>query len=406
MASVQVVGNVSSLTTDSKEVITTTDLNGNRFEVPNYSMGDILSAIPKHCYDRNLLYSLHFVARDIAAMVALGYLAYNFIPMVPNYYARGVLWSLYSYATGLFSFGLWILAHECGHSAFSDYPVVNNFVGWVLHSYCGVPYFSWKYSHAKHHKATGHLTRDMVFVPYTAEEFKESKGISKWAEAVEDTPIYTMGMLLFQQIGGMQLYLSTNASGQPINLPWWKKSHFHPTSPIFEAKDYWYVILSDIGLLLVVAMAYWWYKTYGLFCMVTSYFIPYLYVNHWLVFITFLQHTDASMPHYTAEQWTFARGAAATIDRNFGFVGQHIFHDIAETHVLHHYVSRIPFYRAREATAAIQKVMGQHYRYEGENMWKSLWKCARTCQFVEDTPDNKGVLMFRNVNGVGVKPRD
>ena len=89
--------------------------------------------------------------------------------------------------------------------------------------------------------------------------------------------------------------------------------------------------------------------------------------------------------------------------RDSGFVGQHIFHDIIETHVLHHYCSRIPFYNAREATDAIKKVMGEHYRYEGENMWHSLWKVARSCQFVDG--DN-GVLMFRNTNGVGVPPTE
>jgi len=141
--------------------------------------------------------------------------------------------------------------------------------------------------------------------------------------------------------------------------------------------------------------------------MMINWFVPWLWVNHWLVFVTFLQHTDPTMPHYTAKEWTFARGAAATIDRNFGFIGQHIFHDIIETHVLHHYVSRIPFYNAREATEAIKKVMGEHYRYEGESMWISLWKCLRKCQFVDDDKeDAKGVMMYRNVNGLGVKPRN
>ena len=26
-------------------------------------------------------------------------------------------------------FGLWILAHECGHGAFSDYQNINDFIG-------------------------------------------------------------------------------------------------------------------------------------------------------------------------------------------------------------------------------------------------------------------------------------
>lgn len=386
--------------------VTTMDLNGNTFEVPDYTIKDILLAIPKHCYERLLLWSMHYVVRDIVAMVALGYAAYNWIPLVPNVYARGALWMAYLYATGLFGFGLWILAHECGHLAFSDYGWVNDTVGWVIHLYLMVPYFSWKFSHAKHHKATGHLHRDMVFVPYTAEEFKEKSKVSKIGEIMEDLPIYTLAMLVFQQLGGLQLYLATNATGQVIDKPWYAKLHYAPLLPVFDAKDWWWIVLSDIGILLTLAVVYTWYKTFGLFLMMVLWFVPWLWVNHWLVFVTFLQHTDPTMPHYTAEQWTFARGAAATIDRDFGFIGQHIFHDIIETHVLHHYVLRIPFYHAREALAAIKEVMGKHYRYEGENMWLSLWKVGRSCQFVEDTADKSGVMMFRNVNGVGIAPRN
>ena len=39
--------------------------------------------------------------------------------------------------------GLWVIAHECGHQAFSKYQTVNDAVGIVLHSSLLVPYFSW-----------------------------------------------------------------------------------------------------------------------------------------------------------------------------------------------------------------------------------------------------------------------
>jgi omega-6 fatty acid desaturase (delta-12 desaturase) len=394
--------NVTGLKTSTKTAI---DTHGNVFNVPDYTIKDILSAIPKQCYERSLVKSLGYVARDIICMSLIGKIGYTVIPMVANEYIRFALWGVYSYALGLFGFGLWILAHECGHGAFSDHRVVNDFVGWVLHSYLLVPYFSWKFSHSKHHKATGHLTRDMVFVPYTKEEYIEAKGHSKLteiSELTEETPIHTFLMLVFQQLGGLHLHLFTNATGQP--QPGWSKlgkSHFNPTSPIFDEKDYWFIILSDIGMISTFTGVYLWYRAFGGFAVLVNWFLPWLWVNHWLVFVTFLQHTDPTMPHYDAEEWTFAKGAAATIDRNFGFIGQHIFHDIIETHVLHHYVSRIPFYNAREATEAIKKVMGEHYRYDGENMWKSLWKVARACQFVEG---EEGVRMFRNVNGVGIQP--
>merc|ERR1711977_670505 len=85
-------------------------------------------------------------------------------------------------------------------------------------------------------------------------------------------------------------------------------NHFNPSSPLYERKDEKLILLSDLGLAIAV-----------------------------------LQHTDPTLPHYTPESWTYTRGAAATIDREFGFIGRRLFHGIIETHVLHHYVSTIPF---------------------------------------------------------------
>lgn len=130
------------------------------------------------------------------------------------------------------------------------------------------------------------------------------------------------------------------------------------------------------------------------------------------VAITFLQHTDPSLPHYTPDAWNFVRGAAATIDREFGFIGRQLLHGIIETHVLHHYISTIPFYHADEATEAIKKVMGKHYRSDVKDgslgFVKALYKSARMCQWVEPSADateqGQGILFFRNHNGLGVKP--
>lgn len=48
--------------------------------------------------------------------------------------ARVALWALYGFWTGLYATGLWVVAHECGHQAFSESKTINNAVGWVLHS--------------------------------------------------------------------------------------------------------------------------------------------------------------------------------------------------------------------------------------------------------------------------------
>jgi len=112
------------------------------------------------------------------------------------------------------------------------------------------------------------------------------------------------------------------------------------------------------------------------------------------------------------ESWDYVRGAAATIDREFGFIGRHILHGIIETHVLHHYVSTIPFYNADEATEAIIPIMGKHYKSDTKDgprgFIRALWRSARMCQWVEPSAgakgEGQGILFFRNSNGLGTKP--
>lgn len=374
--------------------------HGETFNVPQLTIKQILDAIPPECYKRSYVRSFSYVARDLFFIGLFGYLAHEYLHLIPSFSLRVVAWMTYGFVQGLFGTGCWVLAHECGHGAFSDSRTVNDVVGWILHSALLVPYHSWRISHGKHHKATGNLKRDMVFVPKTREEFLSVRGLSEFAE---DAPIVTLYYLILQQLFGWIMYLFTNVTGQKYpNRSKWVQNHFLPASPIFDKKDFMDVIVSDIGILSTLTVLYLSTMKWGFSSVFLYYVVPYLWVNHWLVFITYLQHTDPTLPHYDPEEWNFVRGAMATIDRDFGFIGEYIFHDIIETHVLHHFVSRIPFYNGRKGTEALKKVLGEHYRSDQSNMVVSLYKVARSCQFVEG--DN-GVKMFRNGNGIGVPPK-
>ncbi|KAI1747001.1 fatty acid desaturase-domain-containing protein [Xylaria castorea] len=406
-----------------------TDTYGNEFQVPDYTIKDIRDAIPKHCFERSIPTSLYYVARDIASLAGTFYLFHTYVTPenIPSTPVRALLWAFYTFAQGLFGTGMWVLAHECGHQAFSPSKVLNDTVGWVLHSALLVPYFSWKISHSKHHKATGNMERDMVFIPKTREEKASRLGklAHELSELGEETPIVTFIMLLAQQLLGWPNYLLTNTTGHDNHERQIEGrgkgkhngflggvNHFDPSSPLYEAKDAKLIVLSDIGLAITISALVYVGNNFGWSNLLVWYFIPYFWVHHWLVAITFLQHTDPSLPHYTGESWNYVRGAAATIDREFGFIGRQLLHGIIETHVLHHYVSTIPFYNADEASEAIKKVMGRHYRADTRGgslgFLKSIWRSARMCHWVEPSEgavgEGKGVLFFRNTNGLGVKP--
>ncbi|KAG5456381.1 MAG: fatty acid desaturase, partial [Olpidium bornovanus] len=354
------------------------DARGNDFRVPDFTIKDIRDAIPRRCFVRSPLRGFAYIARDVACIAAVFAAFHTLVTpeTVPSYLLRCALWAAYTFLQGLFGTGLWVIAHECGHGAFSPYRALNDFVGWVLHSALLVPYFSWQLSHSGHHKATGNMERDMVFLPRTRARY------ARWArclpeeltELAADAPAYTLMLIAVQQLIGWPNYLLTNISGHNFherqregrgkgkrNGAGGGVNHFDPRSPLFDAKDAKLILLSDLGLAIALGVLAYIGNRFGWANLAVWYFVPYLWVNHWLervrlavgltiptVAITYLQHTDATLPHYTPEQWNFVRGAAATIDRDIGFIGRNLFHCIAETHVLHHYVSTIPFYHAEE----------------------------------------------------------
>jgi omega-6 fatty acid desaturase / acyl-lipid omega-6 desaturase (Delta-12 desaturase) len=396
------------------------DTYGNEFELPDFTVNDIRNAIPKHCFERSGLRGLAYVARDIASLATTFFLFNKFATpeYIPSTPIRSLVWVLYTVIQGLFGTGLWVLAHECGHQSFSPSKILNDTTGWICHSALLVPYFSWKISHGKHHKATGNMESDMVFVPKTREAYASRIGklIHELDELTEETPIATLIHSVGQQLLGWPMYLFGNVTGHnnherqqegrgkgKVNGFFTGVNHFNPSSPLYEAKDAKLILLSDLGLAITISVLVMLCRTYGFSNMAVWYFAPYLWVNHWLVAITYLQHTDPTLPHYTAESWNYVRGAAATIDREFGFIGRTLLHGIIETHVLHHYVSTIPFYHADEASEAIKPVMGRHYRSDVKDgsigFLKSMWTSARWCQWVEPsegaTGEGKGVLFFR-----------
>lgn len=393
------------------------DTYGREFVLPDFTIKEIYEAIPEHCFERSTIRSLSYVVRDLFLVACIGYAA-TFIPQLPSTSLRVLAWTAYVICQGCVGTGLWILAHECGHSAFSPSKKINDTVGFILHSMLLVPYFSWKFSHARHHQMTGHLGKDTVFVPKTRsakiltkganpEDYPEvaPEGVdqheheSKFMEMIEETPLATAWTLFVQQLGGWPAYLFLNVTGQKYEGYSAKEiNHFWPLSPLFKSEQRVEIILSDLGLMFTSLCLYLAVKQFGMMNVFFFYVLPYLVVNNNLVMITFLQHTDPALPHYREGEWNYARGATATIDRDFGWIGKHIFHGIIETHVCHHLIARIPFYQADEATIHIKKVMGGHYQRDDTNMFVSLFRAARTCQFVDDHAD---VVFYQNSNGLG-----
>ncbi|KAM3478911.1 hypothetical protein MY8738_005730 [Beauveria namnaoensis] len=357
-------------------------------------------AIPKHCFEPSVFTSMSYLVRDVVLIGTLGWAAAHYIPSIDDATLRATAWILYGFGQGLICTGLWILGHEAGHGAFSKHPLLNDVVGFLTHSSLMVPYYSWKFSHHRHHKFTGHMEKDMAFVPKKRADYEARLSLFNM-EFLEDTPVFQAISLIFHQLFGWIFYLLFNVSAgsdsqQKPTSSLLGRSHFDPNSAVFRRSEAPYIALSDVGLGLMFLALYKLSGVIGTQTVVLLYLQPYVWVHHWLtqVAITYLHHTHVDVPHFEAEHWTFVKGALATVDRDFGFIGRHLFHGIIEHHVVHHLFPRIPFYYAEEATDALKPVLGDLYHRDDRSFLGQLWSNFTQCKYVAADESVPGALKW------------
>ena len=133
------------------------------------SRSEVLSNIPDECFKKETVTSLVYTILSTVLTFFCGALAYAFIPLKLCWLP---VWLSYAAVTGTVATGCWVIAHECGHNAFSENRILQDFVGYTLHSLLLVPYFAWQRSHAVHHSRTNHLTEGETHVPYVKGELK------------------------------------------------------------------------------------------------------------------------------------------------------------------------------------------------------------------------------------------
>nr|AGG38093.1 omega-6 fatty acid desaturase 2 endoplasmic reticulum isozyme 2d [Musa AB Group] len=268
-------------------------------EKPPFTLGQIKKAIPPHCFDRSVIRSFSYVFRDLLFAVLFLYVAVALIPKLSLGLALAA-WPLYWVLQGCVLTGLWVIAHECGHHAFSDYSLLDDVAGLVFHSALLVPYFSWKYSHRRHHSNTSSIERDEVFVP-------KPKFALSWYSKYLNNPLGRIVTLSVTLTLGWPLYLAFNVSGRPYPR---FACHFDPYGPIYTDRERTQIFISDAGLMATSYALYRFAASYGFWWLARVYGVPLLIVNGWLVLITYLQHTHPALPHYDSSEWDWLRGGA------------------------------------------------------------------------------------------------
>jgi len=382
--------------------------------------GEIKASIPAHCFERSYIWGMAYLIRDFIIAGGFVYATSQVLstdlpslddPVAIATYVFG--WSFYAFWMGTILTGPWVVAHECGHGAFSPSQTWNDIVGFVVHQALLVPYFAWQYTHAKHHRRTNHLIDGESHVPSTAKDNglggpnmdERHSFYAAWHEAMGDGAF--AGFQVWSHLAvGWPLYLLGLAStgkidvnGEPLNGR--IADHFRTNSPMFPAKISWKIRLSTATTVASIAGLFYAQYEYGFMPVFLWYWNPYFFVNAWLVLYTWLQHTDPSVPQYGDGEWTWVKGALSTIDRPYG-IFDFFHHEIGSTHVAHHLFHEMPHYNAREATDAIKAFLEPKglYNYDPTPWWQAMWKVAHTCHYVEE---DTGIQYYKSLEDVPLK---
>ena len=349
----------------------------------------VLSKIPEECFKKDTAKSLMYAAISTAMTVGCGLLAYAFLPLQAAWWPA---WFAYAFVNGTIATGCWVIAHECGHNAFSDNRFIQDAVGYALHSVLLVPYFSWQRSHAVHHSRTNHLTEGETHVPYVKGELKGDLNI-KAKESLGEGP-FAILQLVTHLVFGWPAYLLTGATGGSARGV---TNHFLPNVntgalELFPGSWKKKVYYSDVGVFAFIGVLAAWVATCGWAPFLALYVGPYMFVNFWLVLYTWLQHTDVDVQHLAAEQWSYIKGAFLTIDRPYGPVFDFLHHRIGSTHVAHHVECAIPHYKATEATEALKSNFPDYYLYDPTPIWRAMMRVASKCVAVEERGEGKDAM--------------
>lgn len=262
------------------------------------SAPEIRQVIPKDCFEPETAKSLGYLSVSVigtALCTAIGTSMLSVLP--PENPLTFPFWAAYSAVTGTVAMGLWVLAHECGHGAFSKNKALQDGVGYAIHSLMLVPYFSWQRSHAVHHQYTNHMELGETHVPepmikegdgslagreFFVKTFGKENGVKTWGalqgflHLVIGWPAY----LMIGATGGSARGMTNHFYPEPLTTPDQPKKELFPGQ--FKEKVY----QSDIGIAAVVAGVLAWAACNGIPQVMALYGGPLLIINAWLVLYT------------------------------------------------------------------------------------------------------------------------
>lgn len=257
------------------------------------TVNDLRRAVPDYCFTPSLFWSFFYLGRDLAYSGILLTALYRLLNTTAVQQSSALYYltvSVYGVCQGIVWTGLWVIAHDCGHSGFSRSAGLNDSIGFVLHSFLLAPYFSWKSTHRRHHIYANHIEKDLNYVPPQRQSYADKIGqaVEVLEDVGQDAPLVLLLRIVLQQTIGWNWYILTNITCPPSAIPkkgmsMWRHSHFDPQGALFYPSEWWSIVLSDLGCLATLTGLYHLYIVFGSWeTLFWVYIVPWTWVNHWI----------------------------------------------------------------------------------------------------------------------------
>ncbi|CAF4494837.1 unnamed protein product [Rotaria socialis] len=310
------------------------------------TLSEIKVKLPEYCFRPSFRQSIAYVIKDIFFVIFALVLMYK----IEHLFQYGILlWPLYWYFQGTIYMALFVLGHDCGHGSFSVYPLLNDTIGTLLHTWILIPYYPWKITHKNHHKNTGNIDKDEAYYPLRIESYKHT-----W---IEDNLVYAPGLAWFH-------YLIFGYGSRKIN-------HFN---------------LCYLMYLFVIHVS--------IINLICYNIIPVFIFACYFVIVTFLHHIEIDVPWFVDLEWNYVKGQLSTVDRHYGHIHS-LIHSIG-THQIHHLFAKIPHYHLETATMHFRKAFSDLVRVKHNTILPSFIRMFKL--FLRQRTIGQDVYIFAYVN--------
>ena len=312
------------------------------------SMPEIKSWLPKEVFQLSTVNSMSYFARDAALILATQF-AIASIRATTTYQSWALPLQLLSllplqFLGGFFMWCMFVVGHDCGHTTFSQFQCVNEFMGEAAHSFflC-TPFDAWRRSHHRHHSFHNHFIEDYSHMWFYKSEL--DKPGSTTTPITLSAYLHYLGRAITPLVNWpLYLYVGRPDGGHLFlygrlwkDAKWSEMARGYMSSAVTLASMcFWYTMLSPSSN------------------FVACYMMPWVWYGWWLFTVTYFQHHFDEMVLFEQGAWSYVRGAFETIDRTFGFGIDNFHHNITDCHVVHHLLfTKIPHHNLRKATDAM-----------------------------------------------------